>query len=100
MNYDDDANAMMFTSCFSESHASALQTSIPQARIRDELIRKLASVISNQCISQRVGLFSTEYQLRAYVLTQDQLEKLIHDRASRLFPGRVSVYEVERSAPP
>ena len=99
MNRDPDAKLTMFSSCFSEAHAGYRNSGVPQAEITRRLVEYLAVEISDQCITKRVGKYSTEHELRVYVLTHDQLERLIQVRASRMHPGIPMVYEVERSAP-
>lgn len=99
MSLDPDSNSIMFTSCFAASNVGVLKSGIPEAEIRRRLVDYLADEIADKCINRKVGKYATEYQLRVYVLTHDQLERLIQARAARMHPSMPSVYEVERSAP-
>lgn len=99
MNWDPDSKLTMFTSSFAESNVGVRKTGIPEAEVRRRLVDYLADEITDKCLTRKVGTYCTEYQLRMYVLTHDQLEKLIQARASRMHPSMPSVYEVEKSAP-
>ena len=99
MNCDPDSKLNMFISSFAEAHSGQINSGVPQEKIRQRLVEHLATAITDQCVIKTVGIYSTEHRLRVYVLTHDQLERVIQNRASRMHPGIPMVYEVERSAP-
>lgn len=99
MHFDlnQESSPLKFCSVISEGHRGLLETGLPEQCICDRLVTHLSRSISQACIEKHVGEFATEYRLRVYVLTQDQLERLIEVRASSMTKYRPSIHEVERS---
>lgn len=93
MNFDPDARPTVFHASFVENHRGLLGTDIPKLEIHNRLFQYLAEEISHSCIETEVGKYSTEHRLRVYVLTVDQLERLVQKRAERLYPSIPSIYE-------
>jgi hypothetical protein len=49
------------------------------SRIIEKIERQLAVTISSDCVAERVNDFTTDYEFRGYVVTSEQLEKLVND---------------------
>ena len=52
-----------------------------KSMIRARLSEQLAATLSNSAIIHTAGKYSDEYEVRVYVLTSDQLERLVQERA-------------------
>jgi hypothetical protein len=52
--------------------------------IFDRMCGQLASILSVEAMRRTEGVYSTDYEIRLYVLTPDQLEKYVQRRAERL----------------
>lgn len=63
--------------------------------VRRELVERLMSTLANDCIEVTEGLYTTEYRLNLWVLTADQLGRLVQDKADELTRGGPFFYENE-----
>lgn len=95
MSFDrnPDVPPQMFHATIRENKRGLVGTPIPTDMIRKRLTAFLASEIS-RCVQVTEDKYSTEYRLEVYVLTADQVERLVQRRAERLYPGIPSVVEV------
>lgn len=62
-------------------------------QVRRELVNRLMETVSQDCIEIVEGLYTTEYRLNLWVLTPDQLGRLVQDKAEQLFRGSPFFYE-------
>jgi hypothetical protein len=102
MSFDSDSNARLQQMHVSvrESKGGAINTPIPTTMIRERLVHMLAGLLTGDCVKVIEEEYSTEYRLDVYVLTADQLERLVRRRAERMHPAMPSVYEVSSNLHP
>ena len=81
-----------FSCQITESHAGRRPVELPAQLIEEKLTAQLSQMISRDCMQYTVGEYSTEHRLDVYVLTPDQLERLIQQRAERLLATHPGVY--------
>ena len=81
-----------FTCQVTESHAGHRRVELSSRLIQEQLLDRLSHGLSRACIRYEVGSHSTEHRLDVYVLTPDELEHLIQQRAERLLSTEPSVY--------
>ena len=58
-----------------------------ESEIRRKLIGQLASKLACDAIQKTEDRYSTEFRLHVYVLTPTQLERLVQQRAERMYPN-------------
>lgn len=63
--------------------------------IRRELVNQIMDTIANDCVEVIPGVYTTEYRLKLWVLTPDQLGRLVQDKADQLSRGFPFTYEEE-----
>lgn len=86
IDFDADAKLNMVTARFTVSHAvkppgaDGLLHSMVFERLRDQVAR----VLTSDAVRKTEGIYSTDYEVRLYVLTPDQLEKYVQRRAERI----------------
>lgn len=86
IDFDSDAKLNTLSARYTVSHAAERQSadrmvrSMAFQRIRDYLARELA----DSAIRVTEEKYSTDFEVRVYVLTPDQLEKYVQRRAERL----------------
>ena len=86
---DPDARLTYFTACVTVSNNAEDDAafSMPRNVVFDQLLSYLASAITEDCMVRRKEKYHTAFELRAYVLTADQLERLVQQRAERMVRG-------------
>ena len=90
---DSDAELTIMSCAIRENNAGLLNTQIPLRMIQKRLVEQLAVQLTSDCTQITEEKYSTEYRLKVYVLTPDQLEKYVQRRAERLHSSIPNVIE-------
>ena len=90
MKMDYSSKAVPILQCSYSVSNLELRTTPPgyiHSQVRKNLVDQMADHIARECFRETVGDFSTEFRLRVYVLSDDQLARLIERRADAINRG-------------
>lgn len=83
-NRDPDVRPQLIHANYIENHCGLQNCDMAEHMICDHVRGVLAAEIANECVQKDIGKYSTEYRLDVYVLTADQLERMVSRRARAL----------------
>ncbi len=62
------------------------------AHVHRNLADQIAGTLTKEAIKEEKGMYTTTYEVRLYVLTADQLARLVDDKARQLEQGMLFSY--------
>jgi tRNA(His) 5'-end guanylyltransferase len=84
MDRDPDAKLQVIAARATANHMSPHSDGMLHSMMRQRLTEQLASVLASDAMVVTKQKYHTEFEVRCYVLTHDQLEKYVQRRAERL----------------